>query len=164
MEDFNYSEMLTKLNNDKTQTLIKLKAIEMAIEAVSQLEKVELGDLIDMSEPKEIQSVLKKTEKKSPYEDYEIQIIDEYDPELPLIEKLIFALFKKNGAFAQDAATYIFNIDQSETLDYLKSRFTDIASGLGRAKKLNTKKIGKKFKYSIPEGILNEYKENMILL
>jgi hypothetical protein len=162
MEDFNYSEMLTKLNNDRAQTLIKLKAIDMAIEAVSQLEKVELGDLVDLSDPKENPSTPIKIEKKSPYEDYEIEVIQNYDPDLQLFEKLIYALFKKNGAFAQDAANYIFSLDQSVAFEYLKSRFTDIASGLGRAKKLNIKKIGKKYKYSIPEGILNEYYENVL--
>jgi len=151
MENFDYSETLSKLNKEKETALLKLKAIDMAIEAITQLSSnkffIYYGNTIEanaLNSPKAIP-------KRNFYEDYEIEVPNEYESDLPLIEKLIYALAEKNGAFAHEAAEYIFSIDQTEKLEYLKTRFTDIASGLGRANKLKIKKIGKKYKYMIKE-------------
>lgn len=151
MEDFDYSVTLAKLNNDKEATILKLKAIEMAIEAITQLNSSSFVFKDNGVFTLKTFHNDTKPEKKSPYEDYIIEVPIEYDNEMPVIEKLIYALSIKKGAFAHDAAEYIYSIDQTEKLEYLKTRFTDIASGLGRAQKLNIKKIGKKYKYMIKE-------------
>lgn len=162
MEGSNYSEMLEKLNSDRSQTLIKLAAIDMAIEGVTQLQNVNLGHNPAILSNNYPLNNINKEDKKSPYDEYIIEISDVYHQDMQPIEKLIYAIFKKNGTFAQEAASYIYEIDKSLDLGYLKNRFTDIASGLGRAKKLDIKKIGKKFKYSIPQRILNNYYEEIL--
>lgn len=151
MEIHEYVEMLEKLKVDRQETLFKLSAIEAAIEALQPLcgvdNEVKMSSVGIFSEasPSSVNSV-----KKSFYDDYEIEIPDVYDVDLSPIEKLLFSLSQKD-ATAHDAASYILEIDKNSDIELLKRRFTDIASGLARAKKINYKKIGKKFKYSLKQ-------------
>lgn len=146
-----YTDAIKRLEKDKSRLMSELLIIETALTALTKLSHdVTVGKPIEPSISFTGGHLIKSV-KSNPYEHYNIEVPSVYDKELPMVEKLLFALKQKNGSFAQDAAEFIAEIDDSENLEMLKRRFTDIASGLGRAKKLNTKKIGKKYKYSIIE-------------
>lgn len=78
-------------------------------------------------------------------------IPQQYNSGLSVIEMFIYAVKKMEGATALDAADYIYDLDREQDIKYLKNRFTDVASRLGRANRLNIKKVGKKFKYFIKD-------------
>ncbi len=153
MEGSDYVEMLKKLNGDKEQVLLKLKAIDMAIEAITQLSsdsfmKYSLSPVGGNDIGKE-----EKVQKRSFYDEYVIDIPNNYEDDMPLIEKFLFALNQKGGATAHDAADFVSEFDKTETNEQFRKRFTDIGSGLGRANKLDIKKVGKKYKYSLKKEI-----------
>jgi hypothetical protein len=144
-----YTSTIRSLEKHKSNLLADLLVVDQALDALIKLNtSATVGDGIKSTSSIATPSN-KNGAKISPYEDYEVVIPKEYDKELTMIEMLIFAIDQKNGATAQDAATYISLLDNEIDIELLKRRFTDIASGLGRAKKLNIKKIGKKFKYSL---------------
>ena len=146
MEESNYIEMLKRLYQDRDNTILKLKAIDAAIEVITPLSENKF--IISNSKL----TGLVKTEKKSIYEDVVISVPFGYAYNLSTVELLLYALFNKGELAAHDAAIVIYEIDSIHDLNYLKRRFTDIASGLGRAGKLDIRKKGKKFLYSLKEA------------
>ncbi|MGN6640797.1 MAG: hypothetical protein ACTHJ8_17935 [Mucilaginibacter sp.] len=152
MGNSDYTNAIKKLERDRSKLMAEIDLINTALDALSKLTTAN----ITVGKPSDIAAAIYgvdslKRVKGNGYEDYEVVIPCEYSSELPVIEMFIYAVKKMEGATALDAADFIYDLDREQDIKYLKNRFTDVASRLGRAKKLNIKKVGKKFKYFIKD-------------
>ncbi|QQL48950.1 hypothetical protein [Mucilaginibacter ginkgonis] len=143
-----FASALKKLEKEKLRLTTLLANINAAIDS---LNKVSAGFQGELNYTSEIQP---KKIKTLPYADYNVVVPIGYYEDLTIPEMLIYALDETGGAFAHDAAEYIGSIDELANVEYLKKRFTEIASSLAKVNKIGFKKIGKKYKY-----FLLNYKE-----
>lgn len=148
-----FDAAIKKLEKERMKLSSQLADINTAIEALMRIG----GN--NTSESSNI-IINSKTDKPLQYSDYIVVIPSKYAEDLTLPEKLIYAISKNGGgAFAHEAAELIHEIDEKNNLEYIKKRFTDIASSLARANKLTYKKIGKKYKYSLINDENDEHKK-----
>lgn len=152
MGNSDYTNAIKKLERDKARLCAEIDLINTALDALNKLttSNIPVGRSTDITAAMFGVDGIKRA-KGSGYEDYQVVIPSDYNSDLSPIEMFIWAVKEMEGATALDAADYIYDNDREQDIKFLKNRFTDIASRLGRAKKLNIKKVGKKFKYFIKD-------------
>jgi len=141
-----FTAALKKLEKEKVRLTAQLADVNTAIDSLQRVNASLSGESVVL-----VTENGSKKEKVLPYNDYTVLLPSRYDSDLTLPEMLIYALKSKNGAFAHDAAEFIFSVDDTVDVENLKKRFTDIASAMARAGKLDFKKIGKKYRYFIKD-------------
>lgn len=142
----NYKEMIKELQYDRKVFQQKIEQIDAAIQALQAVTNVATVETVEGSGIKG-----EKRERTNPYANYEIDISKGYDKEGPVPDMLIYALKIMKGATAIQAAEYMATVFKDHSKDLLERRFTDIASSLYRAGKINAVKLGKRFKYVLKE-------------
>src|ERR1700754_1302461 len=110
-----FASALKKLEKEKVRLTAQLADVTNAIESLQRVNASLSGELV--SAPGE--AGIKK-DKVVPYGDYTVIVPSRYDSDLTIPEMLIFALKSKNGAFAHDAAEFIFSIDDKVDVENLK--------------------------------------------
>ena len=147
-----FASALKKLEKEKLRVSAQLADITTAIDSL-----IKVNASLNLDAPVGFLQDHTNKEKTLPYSDFTVIIPSLYESDLTLPEMLTYALYLNKGAFAHEAAEFIYQLDVNIDIENLKKRFTDIASALARAKKIDYKKIGKKYKYFLKKEDVGIY-------